>query len=220
MGDESLLFDDCSGNSVLGNRGRRNVCIREALWHVVGVDGSAASEAAVFWAARDAAMRNVPLSLVHMLKTFVPTFPQIPMPSGVGVWQEDDGREVLEGRPVLLKCWMFVIRLSHSGKAFHVAFATQAQEAFLEGHVLAFAYFGGVPGRIRYGNLKPAVVRVIKGGDRIESERFTALRSHYGFDSFFCRPGIDGAHEKRGVEGEIGRFRRRHLVPVLVGRVE
>ena len=47
-----------------------------------------------------------------------------------------------------------------------------------------------------------------------ESERFTALRSHYGFDSFFCRPGIDGAHEKGGVEGEIGRFRRRHLVPV------
>ena len=63
---------------------------------VVGVDGSAASDAAVFWAARDAAMRNVPLTLVHMFKTFVPTFPQIPMPNGVGVWQEDDGRKVLE----------------------------------------------------------------------------------------------------------------------------
>jgi transposase len=115
---------------------------------------------------------------------------------------------------VVVKCWMFVMRLSHSGKAFHVAFATQAQEAFLEGHVLAFAYFGGVPGRIRYDNLKPAVVRVLKGRDRTESERFTALRSHFGFDSFFCRPGLDGAHEKGGVEGEIGRFRRRHLVPV------
>jgi len=115
---------------------------------------------------------------------------------------------------LVVKCWMFVMRLSHSGKAFHVAFATQAQEAFLEGHVLAFTYFGGVPGRIRYDNLKPAVIRVLKGRDRTESERFTALRSHYGFDSFFCRPGIDGAHEKGGVEGEIGRFRRRHLVPV------
>jgi hypothetical protein len=59
-----------------------------------------------------------------------------------------------------------------------------------------------------------AVVRVLKGRDRTESERFTALRSHYGFDSFFCRPGIEGAHEKGGVEGEIDRFRRRHLVPV------
>jgi len=71
-----------------------------------------------------------------------------------------------------------------------------------------------VPGRIRYDNLKPAVVRVLKGRDRQESERFTALRSTYGFDSFFCIPGQRGAHEKGGVEGEIGRFRRRHLVPV------
>src|SRR5258705_1507577 len=115
---------------------------------------------------------------------------------------------------LVVKCWMFVMRLSHSGKAFHIAFATQAQEAFLEGHVLAFEYFGGVPGRVRYDNLKPAVVRVLRGRDRTESERFIALRSQYGFDSFFCRPGIEGAHEKGGVEGEIGRFRRRHLVPV------
>ena len=41
-------------------------------------------------------MRNEPLTLVHMFKTYVPTFPQIPMPSGVAEWQEDDGRKVLE----------------------------------------------------------------------------------------------------------------------------
>ena len=114
----------------------------------------------------------------------------------------------------LLKLWMFVLRLSYSGRAFHVAFATQAQEAFLEGHVLAFEHFGAVPGRIRYDNLKPAVVRVLRGRDRAEAERFIALRSHYLFGSFFCIPGPEGAHEKGGVEGEIGRFRRRHLVPV------
>jgi transposase len=115
---------------------------------------------------------------------------------------------------VLVKLWLFVLRLSCSGRAFHVAFATQAQEAFLEGHVLAFEHLGSVPARVRYDNLKPAVVRVLKGRDRGEAERFVALRSHYGFDSFFCMPGKDGAHEKGGVEGEIGRFRRRHLVPV------
>ena len=38
----------------------------------------------------------------------------------------------------------------------------------------------------------------------------------YGYDSFFCIPGKEGAHEKGGVEGEIGRFRRRHLTPVPV----
>jgi transposase len=110
--------------------------------------------------------------------------------------------------------WMFVMRLSHSGRAFHMAFGNQAQESFLEGHVRAFEHFAGVPGRVRYDNLKPAVVRVLRGRDRVESERFIALRSHYSFDSFFCIPGKDGAHEKGGVEGEIGRFRRRHLVPV------
>ncbi len=113
-----------------------------------------------------------------------------------------------------VKCWMFVMRLSHSGRAFHAGFGTQAQEAFLEGHVLAFDHFGGVPGRIRYDNLKPAVLRILKGRDRAEAERFVALRSHYGFESFFCQPGVKGAHEKGGVEGEVGRFRRRHLVPV------
>jgi transposase len=114
-----------------------------------------------------------------------------------------------------VKLWLFIMRLSASGRGFAVAFAHQAQEAFFEGHVLAFAHFGGVPfGQIRYDNLKPAVVRILKGRDRAENERFTALRSHYGFDAFFCEPGIAGAHEKGGVEGEVGRFRRRHLVPV------
>jgi len=55
---------------------------------------------------------------------------------------------------------------------------------------------------------------VLLGRDRTETERFIALRSHYGFDSFYCRPGIEGAHEKGGVEGEVGRFRRNHLVPM------
>ncbi len=63
---------------------------------VVGVDGSAASNAAVFWAAHEAAMRNVPLTLVHMLNPIVPTYPQLPTPSGVAVWQKDDGHDVLE----------------------------------------------------------------------------------------------------------------------------
>ena len=109
---------------------------------------------------------------------------------------------------------MFVMRLSASGKAFHRIYANEAQEVFIDGHVRAFEHFGGVPGRIRYDNLKPAVVRVLKGRDRKETERFVAMRSHYGFDSFFCIPGIGGAHEKGGVEGEVGRFRRRHLVPL------
>ncbi len=63
---------------------------------VVGVDGSAASNAAVFWAAHEAEMRNVALTLVHMYNPVVPTYPQLPTPSGVALWQKDDGHEVLE----------------------------------------------------------------------------------------------------------------------------
>ena len=115
----------------------------------------------------------------------------------------------------MMKLWMFVLRLSHSGRAVHFAYGNQAQESFLDGHVRAFTALGGVPtGMIRYDNLTPAVVRVLLGRDREENLRFVAMRSHYGYDSFFCIPGIEGAHEKGGVEGEIGRFRRRHLTPV------
>ena len=114
----------------------------------------------------------------------------------------------------LVEVSMFIMRLSASGRAYPRAYLNEAQEVFLDGHVRAFEHFGGVPNRIRYDNLKAAVERVLKGRDRIESDRFVAMRSHYGFDSFFCQPGIKGSHEKGGVEGEVGRFRRRHLVPV------
>ena len=111
---------------------------------------------------------------------------------------------------------MFVMRLSASGRSYSHAYLSESQEVFLDGHIRAFNHFGGLPKTIRYDNLKAAVTKVLKGRDRIESDRFVALRSHYGFESFFCRPGIKGAHEKGGVEGEVGRFRRRHIVPVPV----
>ncbi len=139
----------------------------------------------------------------------------VPQTHGPGEEAECDFGEFMawiEG--VLVKCWMFCLRLSHSGRGFHVAFCHQAQEAFFEGHVRAFAQFGAVPARIRYDNLKAAVIKVLLGRARLENQRFVALRSHYGFDSFYCLPGIEGSHEKGGVEGEVGRFRRRHLVPV------
>lgn len=119
---------------------------------------------------------------------------------------------ILAGVPVDVS--MFIMRLSASGRGYPRAYLNECQEVFLDGHVRAFEHYGGVPRRIRYDNLKAAVTKVLKGRDRIESDRFIALRSHYGFDSFFCLPGIKGSHEKGGVEGEVGRFRRRHMVPV------
>jgi transposase len=112
------------------------------------------------------------------------------------------------------KVHLFLMRSCFSGACFVQAFARETQQAFLEGHVGALAFFGGAFETIRYDNLRSAVQKVLKGRRRIETDRFVALRSHYLFDSEFTRRGKEGAHEKGGVEGEVGRFRRNHLVPV------
>ena len=77
------------------------------------------------------------------------------------------------------------------------------------------ALHGGVPtDKIRYDNLKPAVSRELFGRTRVETQRWVAFRSTYGFDAFYCQPGHEGSHEKGGVEGEGGRFRRNRCVPM------
>lgn len=118
---------------------------------------------------------------------------------------------------VMTKCYLFVYRMSYSGKAVHRVFSTCGQEAFLEGHVHAFTTLGGLPnGQIRYDNLTSAVQKIVFGQSRarVENPRWRLFRSHYRFEAFYCQPGIEGAHEKGGVEQQVGYFRRNHLVPV------
>jgi transposase len=110
------------------------------------------------------------------------------------------------------KAYLFCMRSMASGGAFHHAFPHASQQAFLEAHELAFAYFGGVFTTLRYDNLQSAVKKILRGYQREETTRFIAFRSHWGFASEFCTPGE--GHEKGGVEGEGGYFRRNHLVPV------
>src|SRR5437879_5415273 len=110
------------------------------------------------------------------------------------------------------KAYVFCMRSMASGGAFHCAFPHASQQAFLEAHERAFAYFGGVFETLRYDNLTLAVKKILRGHQREETTRFMAFRSHWGFESEFCTPGE--GHEKGGVEGEGGQFRRNHLVPV------
>jgi transposase len=107
---------------------------------------------------------------------------------------------------------VFAMRSMASGAAFHRAYLRATQQAFLEGHELAFEYFGGVFRRIRYDNLSAAVKKMVRGARREETARFVAFRSHWRFMSEFCTPGE--GHEKGGIEGEAGYFRRNHWVPV------
>jgi transposase len=106
----------------------------------------------------------------------------------------------------------FSMRSMAGGAAFHCAYLHATQQAFLEAHELAFDYFTGVFRRLCYDHLGSAVKKILRGQRREEPARFIAFRSHWRFESEFCTPGE--GHEKGGVEGEVGYFRRNHWVPV------
>jgi hypothetical protein len=115
---------------------------------------------------------------------------------------------------VLTEVFLFLMRACFSGACFVQAFPRETQQAFLEAHVAAFEFFGGCFEVLRYDNLSSAVKTVLKGRRRVETDRLVALRSHYLFSSEFTRAGKEGAHEKGGVEGDVGRWRRAFMVPV------
>lgn len=107
---------------------------------------------------------------------------------------------------------LLVFRLCYSRKLLVQAYPTQRQECFLDGHVVAFHYFGGVPQRLVYDNLKTAVYAILAGRNRQEQDTFVTFRSHYLFESRYCTPGQ--GHEKGGVEHGVGFSRRNFLVPL------
>jgi len=113
-----------------------------------------------------------------------------------------------------VKLQVFSLRSMASGAAFHCAYLRATQQAFLEAHELAFHYFGGVFRRLRYDNLSSAVKKILRGYERELTARFIAFRSHWQYQADFCTPGE--GHEKGGVEGEVGYFRRNHWVPIPV----
>jgi len=107
---------------------------------------------------------------------------------------------------------LFCMRLKNSGVPFVVAYPTERLEAFLEGHVQGFAYFGGIPREGLYDNATTQVVKILEGPDREEHQYFSSLRAHYLFNSLFCRPAK--GNEKGSVETLVKYVRSRALVPV------
>ncbi|MGO9097351.1 MAG: IS21 family transposase [Bryobacteraceae bacterium] len=110
------------------------------------------------------------------------------------------------------KLQVFAMRSMASGDAFHRAYTNATQQALLEGHEHAFEYFGGVFRTLRYDNMTSVVKKILRGRQRIETDRMIAFRSHWGYRSEYCNPAK--GNEKGGVEGELGWFRRNCLVPV------
>lgn len=125
-------------------------------------------------------------------------------------WHEgyvEDGGE-------LVKKQFFGMKLCYSKARFVRSYEQASLEAFLDGHVRAFVYFGGVPGRLAYDNLKSAVIQVGHGQERRLNERFRQLRSWYLFDTRFCNVGR--GNEKGDVENLAKRSERTYLTPIPI----
>jgi transposase len=138
----------------------------------------------------------------------------IPLAHRPGEAQVDFGQAevTLDGQTATVA--LFVMTLPYSDATFVCAFPRECTEAFLEGHVRAFAFFGGVPRRISYDNSKIAVSQITGSRDRKVTDAFTRLKSHHLFEDHFCL--VRRPNEKGHVETLIGFARRSFLVPVPV----
>ena len=106
----------------------------------------------------------------------------------------------------------FCIRCAYSRAIYVRAYEHQDQVSFLDGHVRAFEFLGGVPRRMAYDNLKTAVISVGRGKERTLNAKFIELRSHYLFESRFCN--VAKGNEKGHVENLVKHVQRSFLTPV------
>ena len=136
----------------------------------------------------------------------------VPLSHAPGQTQCDFGEALVVIGGVEQKAHCFVIDLPHSDGCFVKAYPAETTEAFLDGHVSAFASLGGVPQSILYDNTKLAVAKILGDGRRQRTRSFTELQSHYRFEDRFGRPGK--GNDKGKVEGMVGYVRRNFLVPV------
>jgi transposase len=106
----------------------------------------------------------------------------------------------------------FVMTLPYSDAFFIRACPKECTETFQDGHVRAFAFFGGVPTRISYDNSKVAVASITGRRGRTPTREFLRLASHFLFAYRFCR--VRRPNEKGHVEAMVGFARRNFLVPI------
>jgi transposase len=110
------------------------------------------------------------------------------------------------------KQYVFCMKLCFSKAPFTISYDSMRIECFLDGHVKAFEYFGGVPKQIAYDNLKTAVKKILFNGDRILNRRFIELRSWYLFKTRFCN--VAKGNEKGNVENLAKRSQSYFFSPI------
>jgi len=136
----------------------------------------------------------------------------VPLHHPPGHAQVDFGEAVVEVGGRREKVAFFCLILPHSDLWFVKAYPKETTEAFLDGHVSAFAFLGGVPLSVLYDNTTLAVARILGDGTRQRTRAFTHLQSHYLFRDRFGRPGK--GNDKGKVEALVKTARRKFMVPI------
>lgn len=136
----------------------------------------------------------------------------VPLAHPPGHAQADFGEAVAVIGGVRQKIHFFCMDVAQSDAPLVKAYPRETTEAFLDGHVSAFAFFGGVPLSILYDNTSIAVAKICGDGRRERTRAFTELQSHYLFRDRFGRPGK--GNDKGKVEGLVKYARANFLTPV------
>jgi len=140
-------------------------------------------------------------------QAFIPLLPELGKEAEI-----DWGTATVELAGKTVKYKLFCMRSKGSGKVFARLYPCERQQAFFDGMIRGFSFFGGIFPILIFDNLTTAVKKVLQGKKRLEQTSFTKFRAYYNFTVRFCN--LASGHEKGGVEGIVGFVRRNFLVPI------
>jgi transposase len=136
----------------------------------------------------------------------------VPLAHPPGHAQADFGEAVVIIGGVEQKAYFFAFDLPHSDACYIRAYPAATAEAWVDGHVHAFAFFDKVPASILYDNDRCLVSKILPDGTRQRARLFNGFLSHYLIRDRYGRPGK--GNDKGNVEGLVGYSRRNFMVPV------
>lgn len=136
----------------------------------------------------------------------------VPLAHPPGPAQADFGEAVVVIGGVEQKAHFFAFDLPHSDACFIRAYPAAVSEAWVDGHVHAFAFFGAAPQSVLYDNDRCLVAKILPDGARKRAGLFSSFLSHYVIQDRYGRPGK--GNDKGAVEGLVGYSRRNFMVPI------
>ncbi|WP_374723429.1 IS21 family transposase [Calidifontibacillus erzurumensis] len=135
----------------------------------------------------------------------------LPLEAKPGDAQVDFGEAPFKRNGRVIDLPYLVLSFPYSNAFLVQVFESENQDCFLEGLKRFFHHLGGVPKRIRFDNLSPAVKKVLPQGKRELTEAFERFALHYGFEYEFCNPGA--GNEKGHVEAMVKYVRNNFFLP-------